>query len=75
SRVSATLALTPLVTFVSVALASTWWPDHVLPEAVNWIAYAGAVVVVLGSALTALGPSLMASLRARKARRLAATQA
>ena len=75
SRVSATLALTPLVTFVSVALASSWWPDHVLPEAVNWIAYAGAVVVVLGSALTALGPSLMASLRARKARRLAATQA
>ncbi|WP_161865530.1 DMT family transporter [Pseudomonas yangonensis] len=71
SRVSATLALTPLVTFVSVALASTWWPDHVLPEQVNWIAYAGAVVVVLGSALTALGPSLMEALRARRARRQA----
>jgi len=68
SRVSATLALTPLVTFVSVALASTWWPDHVLPEQVNWIAYTGAVVVVLGSAFTALGPSLMAALRARKIR-------
>jgi len=57
------------VTFVSVALASTWWPDHVLPEQVNWIAYTGAVVVVLGSAFTALGPSLMAALRARKTRR------
>ncbi|AVO51349.1 DMT family transporter [Ectopseudomonas mendocina] len=63
SRVSATLALTPLVTFASVALAASWWPDHVVPEQVNWIAYAGAVVVVLGSALTALGPSIMASLR------------
>ena len=30
---------------------STWWPDHVLPEQVNWIAYAGAVVVVLGLSL------------------------
>ena len=69
SRVSATLALTPLVTFVSVALASTWWPDHVLPEQVNWIAYAGAVVVVLGSALTALGPWLLAAWRARRAGR------
>src|SRR5690606_16570969 len=66
SRVSATLAITPLVTFSAVALAASWWPDHVLPEQVNWIAYAGAVVVVFGSALTALGPSLMAALRARK---------
>ncbi|MDH1262612.1 DMT family transporter [Pseudomonas sp. GD03944] len=69
SRVSATLALTPLVTFASVALAATWWPGHVLPEEVNWIAYCGAVLVVLGSALTALAPSLMASLRARRAAR------
>lgn len=71
SRVSATLALTPLVTFASVALASTWWPAHVLPEQVNWIAYCGAVLVVTGSALTALAPSLLSSLRARRARRLA----
>lgn len=70
SRVSATLALTPLVTFVSVALAASWWPDHVQPEQVNWIAYGGALLVVLGSALTALGPSLLASLRARRARRV-----
>ncbi len=68
SRVSATLAITPLVTFGSVALAATWWPEHVLPEQINWLAYAGAALVVLGSALTALGPSLMAGLRARRAR-------
>lgn len=68
SRVSATLAITPLVTFGSVALAASWWPDHVQPEQINWIAYGGAVLVVLGSALTALGPSLMASLRNRRAR-------
>lgn len=68
SRVSATLAITPLVTFISVALAATWWPEHVRPEQLNWIAYAGALTVVLGSALVALGPSLIAGLRARRLR-------
>ncbi|WP_339524222.1 DMT family transporter [Pseudomonas sp. EA_35y_Pfl2_R111] len=68
SRVSAALAITPLVTFASVALAASWWPDHVQPEQINWLAYGGAVLVVLGSALTALGPSLLAGWRARKAR-------
>lgn len=68
SRVSATLALTPLVTLASVALAATWWPDHVQPEQINALAYGGAVLVMLGSALTALGPSVMAGWRARKAR-------
>lgn len=68
SRVSAALAITPLVTFTSVALAASWWPEYVQPEQINWLAYAGAVLVVLGSALTALGPSLLAGWRARKAR-------
>ncbi|AYC33593.1 DMT family transporter [Pseudomonas cavernae] len=68
SRVSATLAITPLVTFASVALAASLWPEHVQPEQVNGLAYAGALLVVLGSALTALGPSLLAGLRARRAR-------
>ncbi|WP_372874904.1 DMT family transporter [Pseudomonas sp.] len=68
SRVSATLAITPLVTLGSVALAASWWPDQVRPEQINWIAYGGAVLVVLGSALTALGPSLKASLQARRLR-------
>jgi drug/metabolite transporter (DMT)-like permease len=68
SRVSAALAITPLITFGSVALAATWWPEHVQPEQINWIAYGGAALVVLGSALTAIGPLLMASLRARRVR-------
>jgi drug/metabolite transporter (DMT)-like permease len=68
SRVSATLALTPLVTFAAVAIASWLWPDHVPAEEINALGYGGALLVVLGSAVTALGPSLMAGLRARKAR-------
>lgn len=67
SRVSATLALTPLVTFASAALASSWWPNFVQSEDINLLAYAGAVVVVIGSAMIALGPSLMASWRLRQA--------
>ncbi|MGV8862652.1 MAG: DMT family transporter [Pseudomonas sp.] len=68
SRVSATLAITPLVTFASVATAAWLWPDYVQAEDINGLGYSGAVLVVLGSALTALGPSLMAGLRARRAR-------
>ncbi|MDY7566017.1 DMT family transporter [Pseudomonas sp. RTC3] len=68
SRVSATLAITPLVTFASVATAAWLWPDYVQSEDINGLGYSGAVLVVLGSALTALGPSLMAGLRARRAR-------
>ena len=71
SRVSATLAVTPLVTFSAVALAASLWPEHVLPEQINALGYGGALLVVLGSALVALGPSIMASIRARRARRLA----
>lgn len=68
SRVSATLALTPLVTFVAVALAAWLWPEYVHAEQINALGYIGAVTVVLGSALVALGPSLLASWRARRAR-------
>ncbi|WP_160287840.1 DMT family transporter [Pseudomonas knackmussii] len=67
SRVSATLAITPLVTFASVALAASLWPDYVHPESLNGLAYLGAVLVVTGSALTALAPSLLRSYRARRA--------
>ncbi|SEQ42314.1 DMT family transporter [Pseudomonas soli] len=66
SRVSATLALTPLVTFVAVALAAWLWPDYVHAEQINGLGYVGAVTVVLGSALVALGPSLMAGWKARR---------
>ncbi|MEG1039841.1 MAG: DMT family transporter [Pseudomonas sp.] len=68
SKVSATLALTPLVTFVAVALAAWFWPDFVHAEQINSLGYLGAMVVVLGSILTALGPSLVAGWRARRLR-------
>jgi drug/metabolite transporter (DMT)-like permease len=68
SRVSATLALTPLVTFATVAIAAWLWPDFVKAEEINALGYGGAVLVVVGSAVVALGPSLLAGLRARKAR-------
>ncbi|MBK4991387.1 DMT family transporter [Pseudomonas sp. S36] len=66
SRVSATLALTPLVTFIAVAVAALLWPAYVQAEDINSLGYIGAVVVVLGSALVALGPSLVAGWRARR---------
>ncbi|MCP8466499.1 DMT family transporter [Pseudomonas sp. ZM23] len=68
SRVSATLAITPLVTFASVALAASLWPDYVHPENLNGLAYIGALLVVSGSALTALAPSLLRTYRARRQR-------
>ncbi|OLF52474.1 DMT family transporter [Pseudomonas chlororaphis] len=68
SRVSATLAITPLVTFGAVALAAWLWPQYVHAEQINALGYGGAILVVLGSALTALGPSLMAGLKARRMR-------
>lgn len=68
SRVSATLALTPLVTFIAVAIAAWAWPEYVHAEDINALGYLGAVTVVLGSALVALGPSLVAGWKARRAR-------
>ncbi|MER2298990.1 MULTISPECIES: DMT family transporter [Pseudomonas] len=68
SRVSATLALTPLVTFVAVALAALAWPEYVHAEDINALGYVGAVTVVAGSSLVALGPSLVAGWKARRAR-------
>ncbi|MBX8486416.1 DMT family transporter [Pseudomonas cichorii] len=68
SRVSATLAITPLVTLAAVAFAAWLWPDYVQAEEINALGYGGAVLVVLGSALTALGPSMIAGWKARKQR-------
>ncbi len=55
SRVSAVLALVPLATLAFVSLASGLWPHAVAPEYIAGGALAGAVLVVLGSLLTALG--------------------
>jgi len=65
SRVSAALALTPLVTFASVALAASLWPAQVQAEQLNALAYGGALLVAGGSALIALAPGWLAR-RARQ---------
>ena len=44
------------------------WPDYVHAETINGLGYGGAVLVVPGAALVALGPSLIAGLKARKVR-------
>lgn len=54
SRVSAVLAVTPLATLGVVAVAHRWFPDHVPPEPVDALALGGALMVVAGSATTAL---------------------
>jgi hypothetical protein len=59
------------VTFAAVAVAAWLWPEYVHAEQINGLGYGGAVLVVLGSVLVALGPSLMAGLRARRVRMVA----
>ena len=54
SRVSAVLALTPLLTFAAVAITHALAPDLVAAEKIGAIGFAGAVLVVAGSALTSL---------------------
>ena len=50
-----------------------WWPGLIEPEVLNNLAYVGALLVVLGSALIALAPSLIQNLRQRRLRRLSVT--
>lgn len=73
SRVSATIATTPLFTFSMVALGAMIWPGVIEPELLNSLAYIGALLVVGGSALIALAPSLIQNLKNRRLRRLAVT--
>ena len=54
SRVSATLAVTPLITFACAAVGSLIWPLWITAEPLNVLAYTGAALVALGSAQTAL---------------------
>jgi len=58
SKVSAVLAITPLLTILFANLAAWLWPEAPKPEALNLLAILGAVLVVFGSAVTALAPVL-----------------
>lgn len=54
SRVSAILATTPLLCLLAVGLTHSLWPDVIAPEQVTVIGIFGALLVVIGSALSSL---------------------
>jgi len=54
SRVSATLAITPIFTLVSMQLMNSWVPGYIDVEPLNILSIIGAVILALGSAITAL---------------------
>mgnify|MGYP000318159316 CR=1 FL=1 len=58
SKVSAVLAITPLLTILFANLASWWWPAAPAAQSLNGWSIFGAVLVVIGSAVTALAPVL-----------------
>lgn len=58
SKVSAVLAITPLLTILFANLAAWIWPAAPQPQALNFWSIFGAVLVVIGSAVTALAPVL-----------------
>lgn len=57
SRVSAVLALAPLVTMTSMVLMQHFAPGFLQPEGLNATSVVGALLVVGGSAMCALGSS------------------
>lgn len=58
SKVSAVLAITPLLTILFANLASWLWPQAPAAQSLNGWSIFGAVLVVIGSAVTALAPVL-----------------
>lgn len=69
SKVSAVLAITPLITIISANLVAWVWPQFV-PQQLNIWSWLGALLVVAGSALTALAPQFVEYRAARKVRKL-----
>jgi drug/metabolite transporter (DMT)-like permease len=64
SRVSATLALSPIMTLGLSAITTKIWPGVLPPEHLNIMSYVGAVVVVVGAVLAALGRQVRSPIRA-----------
>jgi|TARA_R110000764_G_scaffold39431_1_gene88058 drug/metabolite transporter (DMT)-like permease len=59
AKVSATLAITPLLTVVFATIAEQVWPNTFQAQHLNILAYVGAGLVVCGSMLTALGDRIL----------------
>ena len=55
AKVSAVLAMAPIFTFLSMLIAVEWLPQYFTASYLDHWAYIGAAVVIIGSALTALG--------------------
>lgn len=58
SKVSAVLAITPLLTILFANIVSWLFPEAAPAQALNFWSVAGALLVVAGSAITALSPLL-----------------
>ena len=54
SRVSTILATTPLLSLGVIAVVHSLWPASIAPEQVTMLGYAGALLVVAGSAMSSL---------------------
>lgn len=70
SKVSAVLAITPLLTVLFATLAATIWPSMFKAQILNELAYVGALLVVTGSILTALGNRILTKEKFRALKRL-----
>ena len=55
SRVSATITIAPLLTLLFVFLSNALYPGFIQAETLDWMSWLGAVLVVGGSTLAALG--------------------
>jgi len=53
-RVSAVVAIVPVLTLATAYLQQTFWPDLLPPEPINNLSILGALVVVVGSSIAAL---------------------
>ncbi len=58
SKVSATLALAPLFTIGSLKLIVFLNPDYAFSDRLSWLSIVGALLLIVGSVLTALMPVL-----------------
>lgn len=70
SKVSAVLAITPLLTILFAQLVANLFPDAARAQQLNSWSVAGACLVVAGSGITALSPLLKQQLAQRRQQRV-----
>jgi drug/metabolite transporter (DMT)-like permease len=70
SKVSAVLAVTPLFTILFANMTGWLFPSYLAPQHLNVWSWLGALLVVTGSALTALAPQFVQYRAARRVKKL-----